>query len=1186
MPLTELIIDGFKSFADKTTIHFNQGITGIVGPNGSGKSNITEALRWVMGESRIKSLRGDNMKDVIFAGSQFRKPMNRAEVTLIFDNRDRQLKFDSDQVAVTRRLLRSGDSEYLINKQQVRQKDVRELFLDSGLSQNSLAIISQGRVDQILNSKPEDRRFIFEEAAGVLHFKNQKESAANQLAKTSDNLIRINDIVKELEKQLEPLHEESSLAKEYLFQKNKLDHDLKILLALEIEDLAGQKSTLKDKADKNQLVLNKLDAEVKQSQTAVSQKRDLYESLRQKHEDLQKQLLEISNKLSDLNTELQISNQSKQFDQATQNEYQKQIVDLQAQLKQLHLELETFVSDEQKFEAQRKQLQDQRLEILGKLEDDPESLNQNLEDERNNYIQLLQDQTSNNNELVYLKTELKRAQEDRSYKGDDVSGQLEKAKAELAKLEEQGSKLKTQRQKTNSELTNIASRLQKKQADSSNLKSLVNNQRGKLQQLTARQEALVNIQKRHEGYYYGVRNILNHLEEYPGVIGVVGELLSFPNEYEAAMTTALGSSVQNLVTDNRESARDAINRLKQNHAGRATFLPLDALRQYEIPASTITSLQSFEGFIGIASDLVTNRDADISVAINYLLANVIIVDKIETAMAFSSRINRYRIVTLDGDVISPGGSMTGGMRNERSNSPLQTMAEISKLTELIENAKKQLEIDNTSLADLELELEKLASKHAQLNKQLLEQNQAINSLAISYQSQDKEVKRLSDLVKLYNNELQERQAEIDKLLVKQEKLTKQQVEFERLTQVQKDKISQIQLRIKDFTALNQKLQLEVGKIDPQIAVYDNKLENINKQKRDKQKQVQALDQQLTKLKEKFANLTKESQLSGKRQAEIQVELKSMQIAKTQLEEQLADLSSELGQTNAQINSLDQVASRNYELRKDVAIEQEEYSVKLAKINSQMMQKLDLLSQEYALTYEAAKAEVELENTPENRADLHRRVKLCKMSIEEIGPVNLKAIDDYKNIKSRYEFLSQQQSDLLSARKNLEESMKKLDQEVEKRFMDTFNNVADSFSQIFPIVFGGGSAKLLLTEPDNPLETGIEIIAEPPGKKLQRLSLLSGGERALTAITLLFAMIQISPVPFCVLDEVEAALDDANVTRFGKFLKRYDLKTQFIVITHRHGTMEEASQLFGVVMQESGVSQVLSVSLKDLKDEVE
>ena len=1183
MPLTELVLDGFKSFADRTTIHFNDGITGIVGPNGSGKSNITEAIRWVMGEASAKSLRGTNMKDVIFAGSQYRKPLNKAEVTLIFDNQKRELAFDADEVSITRKILRSGDSEFLINGQQVRMRDVRTLFLDSGISQNSLAIISQGRVDQILNSRPEQRRVIFEEAAGVLHFKQQKEAAQGQLKKTQDNLIRINDLVKELEGRLEPLHEQSSLAKEYKFQKAGLDKELKSLLAFEIEDINKQKEDVQKSADKNKILLSKLDAEVKESQDAASKKRAEYQEIRDEREKVQNELLKLGQQLSDLNANLQMAEQPRQFDDATKIEYQNQVETLKKSLVELNAHLDNLQKDQASLKKQQAVLQKKRDKLTGELSENPEELNKKLEDCRNDYIQLLQDQAAVNNQVINLNTELKRSKADTTYQSNDVAKQLTEAKAELEKLRTEGKNLTAKRKDKNTAFAETNDQSKELNEQIRRLQETVNDERNKLEKIEARHEALINIQKRHEGYYYGVRNVLNHLSDFPGVIGAVGELLTFPAELEAAMTTALGGGVQDLITDSRNSAKNAINQLKRSRAGRATFLPLDGLRQYTIPQSTVTTLKSFNGFKGIASDLVESKtDHNITAAINYLLGSVVIVDSIENAMAISQRIGRYRIVTLDGDVVSPGGSMTGGQKNLRNNSPLQMATEINQLEQQIKSLTSSFKEDQAQLKALVDQSVEVDKKLQELHDSLQEINQTINETAISFQNQEKEVKRLQDANTLYESRVKERNDHIVELQKQIADANDKQTLLSKQGEEKKSRMNELQSRIKNFNNLSKRVQSELSKLDPQIAVFANKLENLAVQEKDKRNQIDNNQKQAADLKEKLASLNQNGELSVKKNADLKNQKTEIKQKHEELQNRLNELSSQLGQFDAQINQLDQVASRNYDLRKDAAIEQEDYSVKIAKFNSLIDQRLETLRDDYALTFEAAIAQAEGKNDQETRDKLAKSVKLHRMSIEDIGPVNLDSIQEYEDVKKRYDFLNGQQNDLLKARNDLEKSMNELDEEVKSRFKATFEAVAESFKKIFPLVFGGGKAKLELIEPNNLLETGIEIIAQPPGKKLQRLSLLSGGERALTAITLLFAMLQVNPVPFCLLDEVEAALDDANVTRFAQFLLKYDLKTQFIVITHRRGTMKQADQLYGVVMQESGVSQVLSVSLKEMK----
>lgn len=1185
MPLQQLVLNGFKSFADKTTIRFNNGITGIVGPNGSGKSNITEAIRWVMGEGSAKSLRGENMKDVIFAGSQMRAPMNHAEVELVFDNRDHQLAYDNDEVVVTRKILRNGESDYLLNHHPVRLKDVRTLFIESGMSSDSLGIISQGKVDEILNSKPQQRRGIFEEAAGVLHFKQQKEIALKQLDKTNANLIRINDLVKELEGRIEPLHEQSSLAKEYKFQKEQLDHKLKQLLGLEIESLNEEKKAVAKKAAANQGILNKLDDEVKQSQSDLEEKRKQSNERHAEKDEKQQDLLSLTQKIATLTTDLQMHQQSREYDVATQKEYNAQSKELKERKKRLLSQLE---ANEKDLNSQNQVLANfvkKQKNLKQELKQGPEQLNNQLEKVRSDYIQTLQDQTSNNNEIVYLKNELTRSKKSNDNRQQEVEEQLGEAQKILAQLKKQGQDLVLKRKQLNETIAI----LDRKIAEESKLKDQSEQAyvkaRNDLQQLSAQVEGLKKIRDRHEGYYYGVKYVLNHQSDFHGIVGVIGELISFPAELEAALSTALGGGVQDLVTIDQSSARDAINLLKQTRTGRATFLPLDGLRHNEIAVSTLKSLQSIEGFKGVAADLVTSKtETDISNAISYLLGNVLVVDTIDTALRVQRRIGRYyRIVTLDGDIISPGGSMTGGTRNTRNNSPLATNAEIDKLTRQIKTGNVEFTKLQTALNELDQRLTELQTELEAKNTDLTALNQKISEQAIKYENEEKEVQRLTQLNDLQQKAQLEKKQEEAELTSRLEKEQAKKKELEEVAQTQRAKMDQLKTELTDFDEAYQKLQAELSNLNSDLAVVKNKLENITTKKSELEEQLENTNSRLKDIEEKIKALSLSQ--NGQSESEIEEQVAKLSKQKKQMQEALAEINKDLGKFDAQINNLDQVATRNYNLRKNTAAEQEEYSARLGELKSQINQKLGILSEEYSLTFEAALQLSEGQNTTDLRKKLEREVHLHKMSLEDIGEVNLNSIEEYEDVKTRYDFLNGQQNDLLKARKDIEESMSKLDDEVKSRFSATFHQIERSFAKIFPIMFDGGHARLELTDPKNLLETGIEIIAQPPGKKSQKLTLLSGGERALTAITLLFAMLQVNPVPFCILDEVEAALDETNVDRFAQFLNHYDMKTQFIVITHRRGTMQKADNLYGIVMQESGISKVLSVSLNEIKKEV-
>lgn len=1183
MPLDALIINGFKSFADKTTIKFNSGITGIVGPNGSGKSNITEAIRWVMGEGSAKSLRGENMKDIIFAGSQFRAPLNSAQVTLIFNNRDRQLEINNDEVSITRKILRNGESEYLINNRKVRLRDIRDLFIEMGMSQDSLAIISQGKVDQILNSKPEARRSLFEEAAGVLHFKQQKQAALRELDKTNDNLIRINDLVKELEDRVEPLAEQSSLAKQYKFQKNQLDEKMKQLLAIRLKELEDERQEVTKVANENNKLLAKLDEEVKKSKSELEGKKSQSNLLQDKKENQQQVVLNLTQEIADLNTQLQIKQQSSKYNEATKAEYTLQKEELLTNKKQFTTRAESLQKQAEKQQENLQKLQVEINKLQQNLTTDPNVLNQRLDNLRNDYIENLQKQANLHNEVINLQKERDRLENSTVVENEEVITKLEDARILLKKISECRENLQSKKQNLQQEVNNGQAQQEKLEQKIRKLSQRKNELTAHLNEYQAQVEALKKLQQRHEGYYFGVKYVLNHLDEFSGIVGVIGELITFPEKLQAALTTALGSGVQNLVALNQISARDAINRLKITHSGRATFLPLDGLRQHNIPASTLKILAGLDGFLGVASDLVaTNSKYDLKNAINYLLGNVLIVENLEVALRVQKRIgNYYRIVTLDGDIISPGGSMTGGARNQRNNSPLATNSEIDKLTKQISRIQEKLNKLTNSMAEVNNNLDKITQQNTALSNKFTKVSEEYNQANFEYQGQDKEVKRF-ELLQQEQSEGQKLKAkELKKMQRNLTALQDDEVKVSEKIASQKQQMTELKKSLADFDTAYSKFQNEISELKAKYAVEKNKQENLIEQQNQLRTQIQNADKQINVLTEKIEQLVP---IAADVVKKLQEQLKQLEKQKQAANERLISTNEELGKLTAQIGNLESIANRNYELRKDAALEQEQTSVKQAKISEKMNHYLTQLRQDYSLTYEAALKLVKQPANTEYKSQLEKDIHLHKMSLDDIGPVNLQAIEEYEDVKSRYDFLNDQQEDLLTARKNIETSMTQLDDEVKTRFEATFKEIAKSFEKIFPVMFGGGNARLMLTQPDNLLETGIEIIAQPPGKKLQNLSLLSGGERALTAITLLFAMLQVNPVPFCILDEVEAALDEANVSRFAQFLNEYDFATQFIVITHRRGTMQKADNLYGVVMQESGVSQVLSVSLNELREE--
>lgn len=1185
MPLVSLTINGFKSFPDKIKIDFNPGMTGIVGPNGSGKSNVTEAIRWVMGESSAKSLRGDSMQDVIFGGSELRAPLNRAEVTLLFDNQSKQLKTDATSVEVTRRVFRNGDSDFQINKKDVRLKDIHQLFMDSGLSRDSFSIISQGRVEQIFNSRPENRRSIIEEAAGVLHFKQQKQSAQTQLAQTTDNLIRINDLVNELKGRIEPLHEQSSLAREYQQQKDQLDSKLQVLTALEIGDLLVEKNQVATQATKVNEMVNMLDETVNADQAQLNRLRAELQQKNQVKEAKQEELRQVEAKLADLNTKLQVAQQSNAYDSSAETELRSQITETTNLITRYDETLARLKQEYAEIAAKKSDLEQKASELHNSIDENPTMLQDQLENLRSEYIDGLQQQTSVRNRLVYEQAELEKMQVPEKDNVTEFQGESTRLKSEITAVQDRLSTLAKQKDDLEQALAE-----QTEQSDQLQTSLLqLNGEQTKYSQLKqkylAERDSLQRMQERHDGYYFGVKNILNHLEWFPGIIGSFGDLISFDYQYQDALTAALGGSVQHLVAKDQRAAKNAIKELKTRNFGRATFLPLDVLRFRLLADTTKKTLAQIAGFIGVGSDLV-EAPIEIKNAVDYLLGNILVVDNIDTATRVSQMMQqRYRIVTLDGDILSPGGSMTGGTKAKANNPLLENKARGQKLEQQLAEIQAKLTRvsalitgTNTKIARTSTLIEEQKQNMEVLRDQQKEEQFKLEQLNTDAERSNKMLSLAQKQAENFAQALAEQQSKIKETVAAEH-------EANEVVAKLKDKIAVLQDKIKNYDAQYAQIQTQLNKITPEIAIYQTKAENLQSQIHDTTAQTKKSQGQLYHTKYRLDEVIRSKELKQNQHINYQADYEKEQKTQAAIHEELTNLSAESGKLAEQIALLEESASRNYDLRKNAANEQEQNSVKLTKLDSQLDQKLTLLREEYSISYEAASQLVTPEMKDDNaRAKLEKDVKLHKMSLADIGNVNLDSIEEYETVKSRFDFLSSQQDDLLDAKHDLEESMSELDDEVKTRFKRTFEQINSAFSAIFPKMFGGGHAKLVLTNPDDLLTTGLEIVAQPPGKKLQQLSLLSGGERALTAITLLFAILKVNPVPFCILDEVEASLDEANVIRFAKFLQNYDLTTQFIVITHRQGTMEQANQLYGVVMQESGVSKVISVSLDELREE--
>ncbi|CAJ1177969.1 chromosome partition protein Smc [Companilactobacillus crustorum] len=1181
MPLKSLTINGFKSFADKTKIDFTSGITGIVGPNGSGKSNITEAIRWVMGEQSAKSLRGDKMVDVIFAGSATRSQMNRAEVVLEFDNHNKELKSDQDNIVICRRLFRNGDTEFMINNKQCRLRDITELFMDSGMGKQSFSIISQGRVEEIFNSKPVERRSIIEESAGVALFKQKKQQAENKLAETTDNLHRVSDIVSELSKQVEPLKKQASIARDYKEQKGKYDSIYQKILTIEIKNLSSQKHQVEKDLREVKLSLQNISQQVKTANKQVEDNNASVQDLTNQIDEKQVKLVETTKNLEIYNRKIAVADERNGFNTTTKSTLNNQLSSLQQQ----KLANEKKLADSnQKLAECDKQIKEfeQKLKDIQQLKKKtPADIQDNIVELRNNYVNLLQDQVSNNNEQKFSQRQLDRVEATL----DEQNGQLKEITTNLADSKKDNQSIDQQIKKLIDDNKSLLERNQKltqaiqeitetgKNENSNYLKILEN-----LQEIKARKRVLENMEQEHAGFFEGAKNVLNNATQIKGIVGAVAELITVPKEYQLAIETVVSNQLQSIVTEDETVAKQAIAFLRQSRGGRATFLPMSIIQPRNIYANDLNKAEMVAGFVGVASDLVS-YDSRVENIVKNILGNLLIAKDINDATKISAAVNRkYRVVTLDGNVVNAGGSLTGGQQRRVNSSILTRKDELVSLTKELSKQELLMDQKQKMVQDLREQLVQYNAEKKTVDEKLAKFNQQkshFENEISTYQNETKHFSERLDVIKYNLSKSQSEQTELESNLKEQtQKATEIKAEIEKI----QAEIDQKQKLLTDFDAELSSINTQEQTLQTKLAVVKSNHANEADQNNYLQETASQVDEQIVDIKTQLADLDSQKNQLELSNTEIKQRIAENQAEIKQLQGAVTDLKAKRAEQQLLASQLNEKAQRNFDLQKNASDQQESLAIQNTKFSNQIDSRLDTLSQEYQMTYEASLQE--LKKTDYDAEELQKEARLLKMGIEELGEVNLSSIVEYDKVKDRYEFLTQQQNDLLQARAQLLDTMSEMDKEVTTRFKKTFDEVAAAFEEIFPEMFAGGRAKLVLTEPDNLLESGIEIIAQPPGKKFQRLSLLSGGEKALTAITLLFAIIKVKPVPFCILDEVEASLDDANVYRFANYLNQYDDNTEFIVITHRKGTMMNVNRLYGVTMEESGVSRMLSVNVKD------
>ena len=1184
MYLKSIEVHGFKAFANKIVFDFHNGITGIVGPNGSGKSNVADAVRWVLGEQSAKQLRGSSMQDVIFAGTENRKPLSYAYVAITLDNTDHQLPIDFKEVTIARRVYRSGESEYLMNGSPCRLKDVNELFYDTGIGKEGYSIIGQGQIDKILSGKPEERRELFDEAAGIVKYKRRKVTAQKKLENERENLVRVNDILAELERQIGPLERQSEKARLYLKKKEELkEYDINLFL-MEVERIENQL----DQVQKNFRVANE----------QLEETTEQHEKIKAEYARMEQSMEEMDTRISTIKDGIAGTDVMKGKLEGQINVLREQIHT--AELTDEHLKERVDAIESQKAEKgeqkkgyeEQKAEYDKQIEVVEKSREQAEEKLQAIQKEinrckegieagKNEMIELLNQKASTKarqqrydtmlEQVNIRKAQLNQRLLQRKTEESGLTEALEKSQSELDTIQAQISEGKKQEADMLAKLDEWRTKQQKNQQESEQANIRYNKEQSRL-------ESLKNIAERYDGYGNSIRKVMERKESNSKIHGVVADLMQVDKKYETAIETALGGNIQNIVTADEETAKEMISYLKENRFGRATFLPITSVSKREVKRNTDAAKE--KGVIGFADELVKNENAYDGI-MAYLLGRVLVVDTVDHAIAIARKYHySIHMVTLEGEYLSPGGSISGGAFKNNSNL-LGRKREIEELEKSVTSLAKQLEELKQRKLDIQTarellkdDLEKvredlqkayILQNTAQLNvERAKEQKNESESVFVGLQNENQEIEnqiseiqRNKEQIKAEIEHATEREAEIEVENQKYQEILDEQIYIEESAS---KAVSEIQLEEANIRQKGEFVLENLNRITGEVQRLDEELEKV-------QHDAEISKEDAKKKQQDIAEIEKTILASDETYASYVKELKETQEAREQLNKEYKGFFEKREEVGRQMNELDKEIFRLNQQRE--------------KLEETMENQKNYMWEEYELTFHNAK-ELRKEEY-DNLAEMKKSIAQLKDEIRKLGDVNVNAIEEYKEVSERYDFLKGQHDDLVEAEQTLMGIIEDLDTGMRKQFSEKFAEIQREFDKAFKELFGGGKGTLELVEDEDILESGIRIIAQPPGKKLQNMMQLSGGEKSLTAIALLFAIQNLKPSPFCLLDEIEAALDDNNVTRFAKYLHKLTKNTQFIIITHRRGTMAAADRLYGITMQEKGVSTLVSVNLieKDL-----
>ena len=1186
MYLKSIEIHGFKSFANKIVFQFHNGITGIVGPNGSGKSNVADAVRWVLGEQRIKQLRGASMQDVIFSGTETRKPLSYAYVAITLDNSDHQLAIDYDEVTVARRIYRSGESEYLINGTPCRLKDVNELFYDTGIGKEGYSIIGQGQIDKILSGKPEERRELFDEAAGIVKFKRRKAAAQTKLENEKQNLVRVNDILSELEKQVGPLEKQSEVAKVYLRKKEELKSlDINVFL-LENKRLREQLASAEEK-------YNLASTELGETGEKYEGIKEEYERIQQEIESLDVAIEAAREQLTDtglmrgkLEGEINVLKEQINSAHGSETHLNNRKAALEEEIAGKEQEKQDILTDKKDTDTQVQEIAEAAAKAKADLEaiqNKITELNNNIEAGKNTIIGELNQRATIKSKMGRFDTMMEQI----NIRKAELNSRLLRAKSDEAAREETVKKLEETFETVTEELRQMTEQEAASELELGNIRENLTGLDAKLRETQTRfhqeqskLEALTNITERYDGYGGSVKKVMEQKEKEKGIIGVVADIIQVEAKYETAIETALGGNIQNIVTDNEETAKHMIGFLKQNRLGRATFLPL----------TSITKPQEFKnpealkekGVIGMADELVGTEEEYRNVA-KAMLGRIVVVDNVDNAVKIARKFDYgIRMVTLEGELLVPGGAISGGAFKNNSNllGRRREMDElekkVKKLSEDIKTYNQKIEDTKSKRNKLRMDLEALKTE---MQRKSIEQNTARLNISQARERMEEEAESAQSL-KLEEQEIETRIFEIRS---GKESITQELAASEELEKTTQEQILGFQKELESCRLEESEASAHAGewevKVEKMRQALDYKQANVDRIGGELERAQAELNEILEALTENAQEVERKKNNILEIEKTIAASHENQDASRKKLDEDLAKKEELSAKQKDFFRSREEMSERMSALDKEVYRLGEQKK----KLEDGIEGQINYMWDEYEITLSDAAG---LRNEEMNDLPaMKREISGLKDEIRKLGNVNVNAIEDYKNLMERYTFMKTQHDDLVEAEKTLEGIIEELDTAMRKQFTEKFAEISREFDKVFKELFGGGKGTLELMEDEDILEAGIRIIAQPPGKKLQNMMQLSGGEKALSAISLLFAIQNLKPSPFCLLDEIEAALDDSNVGRFAKYLHKLTKNTQFIVITHRRGTMEQVDRLYGITMQEKGVSTLVSVNLidKDLDD---